>query len=131
VTPGIPSGTTLNLNGTGSTTVYLMAGGGVAANVTLCLRLYFVPGGVLGSLTGNLLATPIGATVTANVTAQAGAPTPVSFNFDVGSTAQIVGGGSPLPQIEVVYWLQASAGTNVSLSYDQAQFASQLTLMTT
>jgi hypothetical protein len=128
VTPGVPAGTTINLKGTGSMTAYLMSGSGVAVNVNVCLGLYIVPGGLLGSLLGNLLSTPIGATVTASVTAQAGVPTPVSFNFNVGSAGQIV--GSLLgTRIEVVVWLAASASTNVSLAYDQAQFASQLTLM--
>lgn len=132
VTPGVPSGKTLNLSGAGSMTAYLRSGSGVAINVNLCLGLYLVPGGVIGSLTGNLLSTPIGAVVTANVSAQAGVPTPVSFNFNVGSADQIVGGGLlGLPRVEVVLWLAASAGTNVSVAYDQAQFASQLTLVTT
>ncbi len=132
VTPGIPAGTTLNLNGAGSMTAYLMSGSGAAVNVSLCLGLYVVPGGILGSLTGNLLAQPIGAAVSANVTAQAGVPTPVSFNFNVGSANSIVGGGIlGLPRVEVVVWLAAAAGTNVSLAYDQTQFASQFTLVTT
>jgi Tfp pilus assembly protein PilV len=132
VTPGIPSGTTLNLNGTGSLTTYLMSNNGVAASVNVCLGLYLVPGGILGLLTGNLLQTRIGVAVSASVTAQAGVPTPVSFNFNLGSADQIVGGGLlGLPRVEIVVWLAAAASTNVSFVYDQTNFASQITLMTT
>jgi prepilin-type N-terminal cleavage/methylation domain-containing protein len=131
VTPGIPSGTTWNLNGTGSFTTYIESGSGVAVNATVCVGLYLVPGGVLGLLTGNLLATPIGAAVSVTATAQAGVYTPMSFNFDVGSTDSIVGGGIlGLPRVEVVVWIAASGSTDVNLAYDQAAFASQVTLMT-
>jgi hypothetical protein len=68
-------------------------------------------------------------TVGASVTAQAGVPTPVSFNFNTSPSAAVnlnIAG----TRIEVVLWVTASAGTNVSLAYDQAQLASQLTLMT-
>jgi Tfp pilus assembly protein PilE len=128
VTPAVAVGTTFN--GNGSLTAYLQSGNGVAVNVTVCLGLYIVPGGILGSLLGNLLQSPIGVTVSANVTVQAGVPTPVSFNFDtlLNSTVSVSVLGT---RIEAVVWLAASAGTNVSLAYDQAQFASQITLMTT
>ena len=130
VTPGIPLGTTVNVNGNGAVTAYLQNSSGVAVNVNLCLGLYVVPGGLLGQLLGNLLSTPIGVTVSASVSAQAGVPTPVSFNFNTGGTAAVSGNILGLARIEVVLWITASAGTNVSLAYDQAQFASQLTLMT-
>jgi hypothetical protein len=130
VTPGIPSGTTVNLKGTGALTAYLQNSSGVAVNVNLCLGLYVVPGGLLGSLLGNLLSQPIGVTVGATVSAQAGVPTPVSFNFNTGATAAVSGNLLGVARIEVVLWITASAGTNVSLAYDQAQVASQLTLMT-
>jgi hypothetical protein len=110
-----------------------MSTSGVAVNVKVCLGLYLVPGGLLGSLTGNLLQSPIGVAVSASVTAQAGVPTPVSFNFNTGlsSVDQINGGGLlGLPRVELVVWLAASASTNVSFVYDQANFASQITLMT-
>jgi hypothetical protein len=127
VTPGIAA--TLNLTGTGSLTTYLMSTSGVAVNVKVCLGLYLVPGGLLGSLTGNLLQTPIGVAVSASVTAQAGVPTPVSFNFNTGlsSALQINVLGT---RVEAVVWLAASASTTVSFVYDQANFASQITLMT-
>lgn len=132
VTPGIPSGTTLHLTGSGGLTTYLESSSGVAVNVTVCMGLYVVPGGVLGLLSGNLLSTPIGAVVSANVTAGAGFPTPVSFNFNVGSADSIAGGGIlGLPRVEVVLWLAGSASTSVQMAYDQAQVASQVTLMTT
>ncbi len=132
VTSGIPSGTTLNLDGNGSMTTYLQSSSGVVVNVTVCLRLYLVPGGLLGSLTGNLLSQPIGAVVSANVTAGVGFPTPVSFNFNVGTTTSIAGGGIlGLPRVEVVMWLAGSASTPVNFAYDQAHLASQITLMTT
>jgi Tfp pilus assembly protein PilE len=131
LTPQIPAGTTMNLNGTGSMTTYLQSGTGVAVNATVCMGLYVVPGGLLGSLAGNLLAQPIGATVSASVTAAAGVPTPVSFNFNVGSTASVSSTILNLARVELVVWVAASAGTKVSLVYDQAQFASQVTLVTT
>jgi prepilin-type N-terminal cleavage/methylation domain-containing protein len=129
VTSPMYTGASMNLSGNGSLTAYLMSNSGVAANVTVCLGLYVIPGGVLGNLLGNLLSHPIGAVVTANVTAQAGFPTPVSFDFNVGQALNVT--GSLLgTRVELVLWLAASAGTNVSLAYDQAQVASQLTLMT-
>lgn len=138
VTPTIPSGTTLKLTGTGSLTAYLESGSGVAVNATICLGVYLVPGGLLGSLTGNLLANPIGVVVSANATAQVGFPTPVSFNFNLGSAATIasptlgpLGVVLGLPRVEIVLWVAANASTDVQLAYDQAQFASQVTLMTT
>ena len=131
VTPGISNGTTVDLNGTGALTAYLENSSGVAVNVNVCLGLYVVPGGLLGELLGNLLSTPIGVTVGASVSAQAGIPTPVSFNFNTGATAAVSGNILGVARVEVVLWITAAAGTNVSLAYDQAQFASQLTLMTT
>jgi hypothetical protein len=131
VTPGIPSGTTLNLTGTGGLTTYLQSSSGVAVNVTVCMGLYVVPGGILGSVLGNLLSHPIGAVVSANVTASASFPTPVSFNFNVGSADAIAGGGLlGLPRVEIVLWLAANAGTSVQFVYDQVSAASQVTLMT-
>jgi hypothetical protein len=131
VTPQVPVGTTVNLNGTGSMTAYLESGSGVSVNATVCLGLYIIPGGVLGTLSGNLLSHPIGATVSASVSASAGIPTPVSFNFNVGQAAAVSSTILNVARVEVVLWVAASASTNVSLVYDQAQFASQFTLMST
>jgi hypothetical protein len=131
VTPGIPSGTTLNLTGHGSLTTYIESASGVSVNVTVCLGIYLVPGGLIGTLTGNLLSTPIGVVVSASATAQVGVPTPVSFDFNLGTADAIAGGGIlGLPRVEAVVWIAASASTDVQLAYDQAQFASQLTLVT-
>jgi prepilin-type N-terminal cleavage/methylation domain-containing protein len=130
VTSPMYTGTNLNLSGAGSLTTYLESSTGVAVNATVCLGLYVVPGGVLGNLTGNLLSTPIGAVVAANVSVAAGIPTPVSFNFNFGS-ADTVTGSLLGTRIEAVVWLAASASTDVQVGYDQAEFASQLTLETT
>lgn len=131
VAPQIPVGTTVNLNGTGSLTTYLESTTSAAVNATVCLGLYVVPGGVLGTVSGNLLSQPIGVTASASVTAAAGVPSPVSFNFNVGSTAALSSTALNAVRIEVVVWIAASAGTTPSFVYDQAQFASQITLMTT
>jgi Tfp pilus assembly protein PilE len=137
VTPTIPSGTTLNLNGHGSLTTYIESASGVSVNATVCLGLYLVPGGLLGTLTGNLLSTPIGVVVSASATAQVGVPSPVSFDFNLGTadaitspTLGVLGINLGLPRVEAVVWIAASASTDVQLAYDQAQFASQLTLVT-
>jgi hypothetical protein len=131
VAPQIPVGTTVNLNGTGSLTTYLESTTSTSVNATVCLGLYVVPGGVLGAVSGNLLSQPIGVTASASVTAAAGVPSPVSFNFNVGSTAALTSTILNVVRIEVVVWIAGSAGTTPSFVYDQAQFASQITLMTT
>ncbi len=131
VAPAVPAGTTLNLNGTGGVTTYLESSSGVAVAATVCLGLYIVPGGLLGGVLGSLLSQPIGVIAQAHVTAAAGVPTPVSFNFNVGQAAAISSTVLNLARVEVVVWVAASAATNVGLAYDQAQLASQITLMAT
>ncbi len=137
VTPTIPSGTTLKLTGNGSLTTYIESASGVSVNATVCLGIYLVPGGLLGTLTGNLLSQPIGVVVSASATAQVGVPSPVSFDFNLGTADAIssptlgpLGVVLGLPRVEAVVWVAASASTDVQLAYDQAQFASQLTLVT-
>ncbi len=137
VTPAIPSGTTVNLTGKGSLTTYIESASGVSVNATVCLGIYLVPGGLIGTLTGNLLSTPIGVVVSASATATVGVPSPVSFDFNLGTVGAIssptlgpLGVVLGLPRIEAVVWVAASASTDVELAYDQAQFASQLTLVT-
>jgi hypothetical protein len=93
--------------------------------------LYIIPGGLLGTLAGNLLSQPIGAAASATVTATAGVPTPVSFSFNVGQAAAVTSTVLNVARIEVVVWVATSASTNVAFVYDQAQFASQFTLMST
>jgi Tfp pilus assembly protein PilE len=131
VTPQVPVGTTVNLNGTGSMTAYLESTSGVSVSATVCLGLYIIPGGLLGTLSGNLLSQPIGAAVSANVTATAGVPTPVSFSFNVGQAAAVSSTLLNIARVEVVVWVATSASTNVAFVYDQSQFASQFTLMST
>ncbi|MEA2161488.1 MAG: hypothetical protein QOD66_3868 [Solirubrobacteraceae bacterium] len=131
VTPQVPVGTTVNLNGTGSMTAYLESTSGVSVSATVCVGLYIIPGGLLGTLAGNLLSQPIGAAASATVTATAGVPTPVSFSFNVGQAAAVTSTVLNVARIEVVVWVATSASTNVAFVYDQAQFASQFTLMST
>lgn len=131
VAPGIPNGSTVNLNGTGAMTLYLQSASAAAVNATVCVGLFIAPGGLLGSLTGNLLATQIGVAAKANVTAAAGVPSPVSFNFNVGQAAAVSGNLLGQAYVEVVVWLAASGGTAVDVGYDQVNAASQVTLMTT
>ena len=38
----------MNLTGTGGMTTYLESSSGVSVNVTVCMGLYVVPGGILG-----------------------------------------------------------------------------------
>jgi Tfp pilus assembly protein PilV len=127
VTPAIPAGTTWTLTGTGNMTAYVESGTGQAINATLCMGLYLVPAGVLGVPAGNLLAHPIGAAVSASVYAAAGVPTPVAFDFNVGSGTDVVA-STGLTRLEVVVWI-AGTSSPVNFVYDQSQFASQVTLM--
>lgn len=129
-TPTVPAGSTINLTGTGSMTDYLQTSSSAAVSANLCVGLYIIPGGLLGTLTGNLLAQPIGAAASVSLTVAAGLPTPVSFNFNVGSSAAVTSSLTNLERIELVVWVAASSGTNVSLLYDQLQYASQVDLIT-
>lgn len=127
VAPVIPQGSSLNLTGSGAMTTYLESPSGASVSGTLCLHLYVVPNTGLGIL-NNLLTTPIGATVSANFNASAGVPTPVTFNFSFGN-ATTVSANLGAVRILIVVWVAASAST-VEMVYDQAQFASEVTLMT-
>ncbi len=126
----IPTGSSVTLTGAGAMTTFLESTSGVAVNATLCLRLYVVPNSsVLAGL--GLLSTPISAVISANVSAAAGVPTPVTFNFPsaaITANTAIAATLGPV-RIEFVVWLAASA-TPVEMIYDQAQFASEVTLMT-
>jgi hypothetical protein len=103
----------------------------VNVNVKLCLAVMVVPTGLLGNLTGSLLGTTqVGATVMANVQASAGVPTPVSFQFNLGSTAAVTSTVLNQVRLQLVVWLAASAGTDVALVYDHPEFASQVELIT-
>jgi hypothetical protein len=128
VTSALGTGASIKLTGAGSFTGYLESGSGVAVNATLCLGVYVIPGGVLGNLTGNLLGSRIGVVVAANATAQAGFPTPVSFSFNLG-TASTVTGSILGTRLELVLWVASSASTDVQLAYDQAEAASEVTLV--
>ena len=132
VAPAVPVGSTVNLTGAGGMTAYLQSASSVNVSAKLCLAVYIVPTGLLGSLTGSLLGTTqVGATVTADVQASAGVPTPVSFQFNLGSAAQLSSTVLNQVRIQLVVWLAASAGTDVALVYDHPQFASQVELITT
>lgn len=124
VTEQVPLNQSINLSGPASMTSYLVAPGGTSVNATVCLELYLVPSSVLGSLTGNLLATPISSVISEGVTANGAFPSPVSFNFNIPPST--VGAQN---SIELVMWMGASGGP-VDIVYDQADFASQLTLLT-
>lgn len=130
VTPAIPAGVTWNLTGTGNVTVYLESSSASTIQATLCVGLYVVPAGVLGSLTGNLLGTQVGAVASANVQAPARVPTPVTFNFSAGiapATYAVVSTGQA--RIELVLWFVGSS-TPIDVVYDQAGYAGQATLYT-
>jgi hypothetical protein len=130
VGPAIPTGSSLTLTGAGAMTAYLESSSGVAVNAILCLRLYVVPNSSLGLLS-SLLTTPISAVISANVTAQAGIPTPVTFPFPASAiTAGTAVSATTGPvRIEFVVWI-AGTTTPVEMVYDQAQFATEITLMT-
>lgn len=86
VSSAIPTGTTVNLAGTGGMTMFMQSAGSTAVNVTLCAGVYIQPGGLPGTVTTLLppAVTQIGATVSVSAQATAGAPTPVSFGFNLG-----------------------------------------------
>jgi Tfp pilus assembly protein PilV len=123
VTPAIATGTTWNLTGTGTMTTFVESGGTSPVNATLCMALYALPTG----LAGNLLGTQIGTSFSASISAQAGTPTPVTFDFNVGSgTYALASTGQA--RVEVVLWV-VNTSSAVDLVYDQTQFASQLTFL--
>ncbi len=131
VSSAIPTGTTVNLAGTGGMTMFMQSAGSTAVNVTLCAGVYIQPGGLLGTVTTLLppAVTQIGATVSRSAQATAGAPTPVSFGFNLGQAATLTSTpGSPV-RIELVVWLAASAGSDVALVYDHPYMSSQMTLI--
>src|SRR5205807_1003069 len=107
VGPAIPTGSTVNLTGSGAMTTFLESPTTASLSGTLCLHLYVVPNTTLGTL-NSLIATPIGATVTANFTAAAGVPTPVTFNFTYGSATSIAATLGPV-RIEFVVWIAGAA----------------------
>jgi hypothetical protein len=129
VTPDIPAGTSVNLTGTGSMTSYLQSTTGATVSGTLCLGLYIVRDSTLGSQSGNLFATPIGSTATASVTAPASAPAPISFTFTTGQGATVSSSTGNLARIEFVEWLAGTGSTQMTLDFDQLDFPSQVTLM--
>jgi hypothetical protein len=129
VGPATPVGTTTNLTGGGDMTAYLQSANGVSATVTVCVAVYIVPGGVLGNLLGNLLQTKVGATASVTASVDASAPTPVSFTFNLGQTAQLTGTIANQPRIEIVAWIGASTQSNIALQYDSANYSSQVTLI--
>jgi hypothetical protein len=128
LTPAIAAGTTWNLTGTGNMTTYLESTTSATVNATLCLSLYVVQGSVLGMPGGNLLSTRIGTAASASVSATAGVPTPVTFDFNTGSGTYAVASVGTT-RIELVVWIAATSSP-VDLVYDQANFASQITMMT-
>ena len=130
VGPSIPTGTTVTLTGAGAMTTFLESTTGAAVNATLCLRLYVVPNSSLGLL-NSLLSTPISAVISASVTAAAGVPAPATFEFPSSAiTANTAVSASPGPvRIEFVVWIAGSTSP-VQMVYDQAQYASEITLMT-
>jgi hypothetical protein len=125
VTPTISAGTTWSLTGTGTMTTYVESGMATPVNATLCLAIYALPSG-LGGL-GGLFGNQIGATVSASVYAAAGVPTPVTFDFNLGSGTYTIA-STGLARVEVVVWI-ANTSSAVDLVYDQAQFASQVTFL--
>jgi prepilin-type N-terminal cleavage/methylation domain-containing protein len=128
VTPAIPTGTTWNLTGTGNMTLNLESSTGSTIQATVCLGMYVVPAGTIGSLTGNLLGTPVGAVASADVQATSGVPTPVTFDFNTNSgTTAVVSTGQA--RVEFVLWIAGSTSP-VDVVYDQAGFASQVTFFT-
>jgi prepilin-type N-terminal cleavage/methylation domain-containing protein len=129
VTPAIPAGVTWNLTGTGNLTTYLESSTSSTIQATLCVGLYVVPAGALGTLSGNLLAAPIGAAASTTVQATAGVATPVTFDFNTGSGTYAVA-STGATRIEVVLWV-AGASSPANLVYDQAGFAGQMTFFTT
>lgn len=128
LTPAIAAGSTWHLTGKGNMTAYLQSTTSATTNVTLCVGLFVVQGSVLGVPGGNLLATQIGGSVAVSASATAGVPTPVTFDFDTGSGTYAVASAGAT-RIEFVIWV-ASTSAPVDLVYDQANAASQVTLMT-
>lgn len=125
VTPAIASGTTWNLTGTGTMTTYVESATGSPVNATMCMALYALP---TGPVVGNALTgTQIGATFSASISAAAGVPTPVTFDFNVGSGTYALA-STGLARVEVVLWF-TNTSSAVNLVYDQSQFASQVTFL--
>lgn len=123
LTAQIPAGVTWNVTGTGTMTAYLASATSTSVSTTLCVGMYVLPSGPVG----NLFSTPIGTAFSVNATASAGAPTPVTFDFTMGSPVTPILSSSGLAQIEFVFWTTTSAAT-VNY-YTGAQFASQITFL--
>ncbi|GAC1438157.1 MAG: hypothetical protein NVSMB51_13550 [Solirubrobacteraceae bacterium] len=123
VTPAL--GTATTLTGAGGTTLYTQTTSGVAASVTICVGIYLVPNLL------DLISTPPVKLGVAAYTSAAwpGVPTPVSFGFNylAAATTQLVAAGT---RIGVRVWVAASSSSDVTLIYDNAQFASQIQLNT-
>jgi|GEM_PF-2192312 len=131
VSQPLPSNTSITYTGWGSFTGYwglLNPSNGASVNATICVGVYVVPQGVLGSVSGNLLATQIGVAASPTVTIGS-IVTPYTFNFNLGRTYTIDTSVLSQARIEFIVWVVAAAGSpSVSLYYDQAQFASQIEL---
>lgn len=123
LTPAIPLGVTWNVTGTGTMTVYLESSSGTAVSTNLCVGMYVLPSGPVG----NLFSQPIGTAFSVSATASAGAPTPMTFDYTMGSPVTPVLSSTGLAQIEFVLWTTAAAAP-VDM-YTGAQFASQITFM--
>jgi Tfp pilus assembly protein PilV len=131
VTAPIPGGTSLALTGAGGMTLYLESGNGSPVNAVVCASFFSLPNSQLGTSTTLLPpnATQIGGTVSTNARVGAGVPTPVSAGFNLGGASTLTSTSADPLRIEVVVWLGASSGTDITLSYDDQHFPSQLTLI--
>jgi hypothetical protein len=85
------------------------------------MALYAMPS---GATAGAGLGKQIGSTVSASVSAAAGTPTPITFDFNVGSGAYAIA-STGQARVELVLWIMNSTSA-VELIYDQAQFSSQI-----
>jgi len=121
VTPPLGTGTTLS--GTGGMTLFSQTLHGVPAPVTLCVRLYAVPGSI-----ANLVALPpvaLGAAVPIPLQAWPGALEPISFTFSYSPTTLTLLSGA---RIGVRLWIDQSSSDDLVVVYDHPSAKSVLQL---
>lgn len=118
LTDPIPVGSSWDVAGTGTSSLYLEQSSGSTVTATLCVKVQLVPGGVL---TGIL--SQIGTTFTTTVRLASGVPTPVTFNFSGGlGSAGYIASGITGTDIQIVTGVSASSTVSIlndpSLGYN-------------
>ena len=114
----VPVGSSWDVAGTGTASLYLEQSSGSTVTATLCVKVILVPAGALGGVLSQ-----IGTTFTTTVSLSSGVPTPVTFNYSsgLGSAGQVISGLSGT-DVEIVTGVSASSSVDIlndtSLGYN-------------